>query len=64
MASNSPLVQACIVQVQADGVANNVPAIEAITKSVLKAVAASALISGADQTVINAQLTLALTDSD
>jgi hypothetical protein len=68
MASGSPLVQACIVQIQADGQSGDIgnglylPQLETIIKSTLKAVAASALMTGADQAVVTAQLALAATD--
>jgi len=70
MASLSPMVQACIVQAQADGISNSavagglyVPQLEAVIKSTLTALTVSALISGADQAVIKAQLALAAGDS-
>ena len=70
MASASPLVAACITQIQSDALANSdianslyIPQMEAIIKSTLTAVAASNLISGADQTIIKAQLALTAADS-
>ena len=70
MASASPMVAACIAQAQSDAliqtdVAFNmyVPQLETIVKSALTSLSTSALISGADQTVIKAQLALAAGDS-
>jgi hypothetical protein len=71
MTSASPLVQACIVQAQADALASSdiavglyLPQLEAIIESTLKAVAASALISGTGQTTVTNQLALAAADSE
>ena len=63
------MITACIAQAQADGLANTdvafnmyVPQLEHIIVSTLKALSVSSLISGADQTILLAQIALAAAD--